>query len=234
MRGAVLRLRAAAQRRPAPNARGPQTPRVGSELTASRQYYFAAYACRSAREYRSFSPFDEETSMAHAFSGRAITHHHGRTPGQWYCQLAGLALLLAGAFGFISDSSFNTGDRIQGDLFLGFEVNAIHNLIHVASGLVLIAASPRRASARVAALGFGLVYGLVAIIGLIDGADVLGLIPINPADNLLHIPLAALGIITGLISRDDDRRRDATLLDRDSGSRFEPEAATTRPERTRR
>jgi hypothetical protein len=172
--------------------------------------------------------------MAHASSGRAITRHNGRTPAQWYCLLAGLALLLAGAFGFISDSSFDTGDRIQGDLFLGFAVNAIHNLIHVASGLVLIAASPRRASARVVALGFGLVYGLVAIIGLIDGVDVLGLIPINPADNLLHIALAALGIITGLMSsRDDDHRRDATVLDRDSGSRFEPEAATTRPERTR-
>jgi hypothetical protein len=55
------------------------------------------------------------------------------------------------------------------------------------------------------ALGFGLVYGLVAVIGLIDGSDVLGLIPINSADNLLHVALAALGIITALMSRGDDR-----------------------------
>ncbi len=52
-------------------------------------------------------------------------------------------------------------------------------------------------------LGFGAVDGLVAIIGLIDGEDVLGLIPINAADNALHVALAALGIITGLISRED-------------------------------
>ena len=145
--------------------------------------------------------------MAHASSQRAIARDDRRTPAQWYCLLAGLALLLAGIFGFISDSSFDTGDGLQGGSFLGFEVNAIHNLVHVASGLVLIAASPRRASARAVALAFGLVYGAVALIGLIDGSDVLGLIPVNSADNVLHIALAALGILTGLISRDDDRVR---------------------------
>ena len=172
--------------------------------------------------------------MAHASSGRATARDDQRTPAQWYCLLAGLALLLAGIFGFISDSSFETGDGIDGGRFLGFEVNAIHNLIHVASGLVLLAASPRRASARAVALGFGLVYGLVAIIGLIDGEDVLGLIPINSADNLLHIALAALGIITGLISRHDDRGRGATVLGRDSNDRFERDTAAAPRERTSR
>jgi hypothetical protein len=171
--------------------------------------------------------------MADASPGRAIARDDQRTPAQWYCLLAGIALLLAGAFGFISDSNFDTGDGVQGDLFLGFEVNAIHNLIHVASGLVLLAASPKRAPARAVALGFGLVYGLVAIIGLIDGEDVLGLIPINSADNVLHIALAALGIITGLISRDDDRGRGSTVLERDSDHRFERDTATAR-ERTSR
>jgi hypothetical protein len=172
--------------------------------------------------------------MAHATSGRSIARDDRRTPAQWYCLLAGLSLLLAGVFGFVSDSSFDTGDGVQGDLFLGFEVNAIHNLIHVASGLVLLAASPKRKSARAVALAFGLVYGLVAIIGLIDGEDVLGLIPINSADNLLHIALAALGIITGLISRDDDRGRGNTVLGRDSDDRFQRDTAATPRERTSR
>jgi hypothetical protein len=151
--------------------------------------------------------------MAHATSAsssRTATRDHARTPAQLYCLLAGLALLLAGVLGFISDSSFDTGSNVQGDTFLGFEVNAIHNLIHVASGLVLLAASPKRASAKAVALGFGLVYGVVAVIGLIDGSDVLGLIPVNSADNVLHIALAALGIVTGLTSRGDDRHADAT------------------------
>jgi hypothetical protein len=172
--------------------------------------------------------------MAHASTGRAIARDDRRTPAQWYCLLAGAALLLAGVFGFISDSSFDTGDGVRGDLFLGFEVNAIHNLIHLASGLVLIAASPRRASARAVALGFGLVYGLVAVIGLVDGEDVLGLIPINSADNLLHVALAALGVLTGLISRHDDRGRGGIVRDHGTGSRFERDTATTRGQRAPR
>jgi len=172
--------------------------------------------------------------MAHASTGRAITRDDRRTPAQWYCLVAGAALLLAGAFGFVSDSSFDTGDGIQGERFLGFEVNAIHNLIHVASGLVLLAASPKRASARAVAIGFGLVYGLVAIIGLIDGEDVLGLIPINSADNVLHVALAALGIITGLMSRHDDRGRGSTVVGRDSDERFQRDTAATPRERTSR
>ena len=147
--------------------------------------------------------------MAHATStssARTAGRDSARTPAQWYCLLAGLALLLAGVLGFIADSSFDTGSNVQGDNFLGFEVNAIHNLVHVASGLVLLAASAKRAAAKAVALGFGLVYGAVAVVGLIDGSDVLGLIPVNSADNVLHIALAALGILTGVISRGDDRR----------------------------
>jgi Domain of unknown function (DUF4383) len=176
---------------------------------------------------------DKEASMVNASSRRAVTRDARRTPAQWYCLLAGLALLLAGIFGFISDSSFDTGDGVQGDLFLGFEVNALHNLVHVASGLVLLAASPKRASARAVALGFGVVYGLVAIVGLIDGEDVLGLIPVNLADNLLHIALAALGIITGLISR-DDRGRGTARLEGQTESRLERDAAATRGQATHR
>jgi hypothetical protein len=171
--------------------------------------------------------------MTAASPGRAVAHDNRRTPAQWYCLLAGVSLLLAGIFGFISDASFDTGDGVQGDLFLVFEVNAVHNLIHLASGVVLLAASPRRASARAVAVGFGLVYGLVAIIGLIDGQDVLGLIPVNAADHLLHVALSALGIISGLISRDDDRGRGSTVLDREAGGRFERDAVT-RGERTHR
>ena len=144
------------------------------------------------------------------------THDHdkdrGRTPAQLYCLLAGLALLLAGIFGFLADATFDTagssdpeggnvGGALQGDSFLGFEVNGWHNIVHLVSGLVLLAAASKWKTAKTVAIAFGLVYGLVAIIGLIDGSDVLGLIPVNPADNILHIALSALGIIAGLISR---------------------------------
>ena len=170
--------------------------------------------------------------MSHVSAGPANAHDRARTPAQWYCLLGGLALLLAGVLGFISDSSFDTGDGVDGGSFLGFEVNAWHNLVHVASGLVLIAAARKRASARAVAIGFGLVYGLVALIGIIDGSDVLGIIPINSADNVLHVALAALGLLTGLISRSDDRRHSDTVID-ETTTGTNPRFGRASAERTR-
>nr|MBA2644483.1 DUF4383 domain-containing protein [Solirubrobacterales bacterium] len=119
--------------------------------------------------------------------------------------LASGLVLLAGIFGFLADAGFGIGNvpsgTVDGSLFLGLEVNGWHNIVHLASGLVLLAAANTRPSAKAIALAFGLVYGLVAIIGLIDGSDVLGIIPVNGADNVLHIALALLGIIAGLISK---------------------------------
>jgi hypothetical protein len=125
----------------------------------------------------------------------------------------------------------------------GFEVNGWHNVVHVLSGLLLLAAYRRRSLAKDVALGFGLVYGVVAIIGLVDGNDVVGLIPVNAADNVLHVALSALGIATGLVSR-GSYRRDRVLAgdrradDRDLVGRFSRETAddavAQRQERQRR
>jgi hypothetical protein len=150
----------------------------------------------------------------------ATTHaraprRHGLTPAQWYCLLAGAGLLLAGLFGFIADATFDTvrsgvdeeggnaPGRLQGDSFLGFEVNGWHNLVHVLSGVVLLSVFRKAGLARTVALAFGLVYGAVTIIGLIDGEDVLGFIPVNGADNVLHLALSGLGIISALMSKRD-------------------------------
>ncbi len=170
----------------------------------------------------------------------------GLTPAQLYCLLAGLALLLAGIFGFIADATFDTGasgtdseggnadGALQGDSFLGFEVNGWHNIVHIASGVLLLAAFSRRAAAKTVALTFGVVYGAVAIIGLIDGNDVFGLIPVNAADNILHIALSLVGILAALASpgdRDDMRTSTATPRDEtlagDRADRFDRERIGT-------
>jgi hypothetical protein len=164
------------------------------------------------------------SSTAHGGSTASTRDDGGKTPAQWYCLLGGAALLLAGIAGFFADAAFDTGSNIQGDKLLGiFEVNGIHNLIHIASGLLLLAASPKRASAKLVAIGFGAVYGIVAIIGLIDGETVLGLIPINSADNILHIALALVGILAGVASSADDRagQRSATGSSAQRTERFE-------------
>ena len=56
---------------------------------------------------------------------------------------------------------------------------------------------------------FGIVYGAVAIIGLADGDTVLGLIPVNTADNILHIALAAVGVLAAIASDADEEEAPA-------------------------
>jgi hypothetical protein len=161
------------------------------------------------------------TSVRNTTSGRnAADHDHGRTPAQWFCLLVGATLLLVGLLGFIADASFDvagTGDgesngnangELQGDSFLGFEVNGWHNLVHIASGLLLLSAFAKRKAAKTVALAFGVIYALVTVIGMIDGNDVLGILPVNPADNVLHLVLSAAAILAALASKADDHDHD--------------------------
>jgi hypothetical protein len=112
-----------------------------------------------------------------------------RSPARIFCLVVGATLVLVGLLGFIAESAFETGSSVQGDDLIIFEVNGWHNVVHIASGLFLLALMRRHDTARLAALSFGAIYGIVTIIGLIDGNDVLGLFPVNAADNILHIVL---------------------------------------------
>ena len=129
-----------------------------------------------------------------------------KTPAQLYSLVFGAVLLLAGILGFFVESNFDFGGDTNGDNLIAFEVNGTHNIVHILSGLLGLALWKNRATARMYALGFGAVYLLVTIIGLIQGDNVLGIIPVNGADNVLHLLIAAAGIAAGLASPADDRR----------------------------
>src|SRR5918993_390940 len=102
------------------------------------------------------------------------THDSDRSPAQWYALIFGATLLAAGILGFIADSSFgNLGSDVQGDELIAFEVNGWHNIVHILSGLLGLATWRNPASARVYALGFGIVYLLVTIWGFAVGDQVL-------------------------------------------------------------
>jgi hypothetical protein len=101
----------------------------------------------------------------------------------------GIIFLLIGVLGFVPGLASTDADGMQ-LLFGLFMVDGIHNLIHIASGVVaLLAASSTRYSKWYLQI-FGLVYALVAVIGFVQGTTVLGLFTVNMADNLLHVVLA--------------------------------------------
>ena len=129
-----------------------------------------------------------------------------RSPARVFCLVVGATLVLVGLLGFLAESAFDTGGGVDGENFIIFEVNGWHNVVHIASGLFLLALMRRHDTARLAALSFGAIYGVVTIIGLIDGKDVLGLFPVNPADNILHIVLTVAAFAAGLAPLRDRTR----------------------------
>jgi hypothetical protein len=122
----------------------------------------------------------------------------GRSIAQWFCLIVGAVLVLVGLLGFLVNSEFNTGDAVAGDTLIVFEVNGWHNVVHILTGAFLLAMSPKHKTARTGALAFAAAYAVVTIYGLVDGDDVLTLVPINAADNVLHIVLTLAALAAGL------------------------------------
>jgi hypothetical protein len=118
------------------------------------------------------------------------------TPASLYAGAIGGVLLVAGVIGFFYSASFGSPGSV--DAVLGIlDVNAWHNIIHILSGvlgLLAFASGPR--ASRTYALAFGIIYIIVAIWGLIIGnhESILGFIPVNTEDNILHVILGVLGL----------------------------------------
>jgi hypothetical protein len=123
----------------------------------------------------------------------------GKTLAQDYCLLVGLVLVLVGALGFIADDHFGSATDGRGE-FLGFDVNGWHNVVHIVSGLFLLAIRGEAARARAGAAAFGVLYAVVAVWGFITGDSVLGIVAVDQADNWLHVALAALALAAAAAS----------------------------------
>lgn len=109
----------------------------------------------------------------------------------------GIILTAVGVLGFVP------GITSDGTLLGIFEVDVLHNIIHLLSGLLALGAargmglSPRRYFQV-----FGVVYAVVTIAGFLQGETVLGLIGVNMADNVLHLAIAAVALYAGFGMKD--------------------------------
>jgi hypothetical protein len=134
------------------------------------------------------------------------------TPASLYAGLIGAVLVVAGILGFFYSSSF--GDPGEVDAVLGvLDVNAWHNIVHLLSGaLGVLAFMSGRAASRTYALAFGAIYIVVAIWGFAIGSgdSILGFIPVNTEDSVLHAILGVLGIATYAASDPGPEREGAT------------------------
>ena len=85
-----------------------------------------------------------------------------------------------------------------------FETNLIHDLVHLLTGIVFIYISKMSSeNSQMAMKVFGVVYLLVAVLGLLlvpSGGALLGLIQTNFADHLLHILLGVVILGAGFMA----------------------------------
>lgn len=85
-----------------------------------------------------------------------------------------------------------------------FEVNTAHNLVHLVTGLALLAGVFLLQGKEGLILKiFGAVYALVAVLGFVlPGTEILGLIHVNDADRYLHVLLAAAMLGGAFLAKD--------------------------------
>jgi len=118
------------------------------------------------------------------------------------CLLFGVVFVAVGLLGFVPGVT-------EGEHLLGiFHVNAAHNVVHILSGIAaLICGSISTHAARMYFRLFGLIYGLVAVLGFVSGdRPIFGIISNNMADTWLHVAIAAVSLLLGFAVREAPER----------------------------
>jgi hypothetical protein len=124
------------------------------------------------------------------------------SPARLYAGVVGATLVVAGIIGFFYSADFGSPGDVDA-VFGILDVNGWHNVVHILTGaLGLLAFSAGLYAARQYALALGVVYLVVAIWGFVvgDGDQILGIIPVNTEDNILHVLLGVAGLGAGLAS----------------------------------
>jgi hypothetical protein len=123
------------------------------------------------------------------------------SPNRMLGIIFGAVYLLIGILGFFLTSN-TTFVSTQGPLLIGlFEINPLHNVIHLVIGAaLLIAGLSNIRAAKGVNTTIGAVYLLVGIIGLFiaAGNNPLNILAINSADNVLHFASAVVLLAVGI------------------------------------
>jgi len=116
-----------------------------------------------------------------------------------YAALIGVVLLAVGLLGFVSNPIVGEGNAI-------FLTGSVHNVVHVATGLIAlwVAFGLRGEQQAWGVIGIGVLY-LVVFVGLVISPTLFGILgaayPVNLADQGLHLGLGAISIAVGWMAR---------------------------------
>lgn len=135
-----------------------------------------------------------------------------RSIAQVLAAVFGATFLLVGILGFVPGVTSHYGDLSlfgtdsHAELLGLFRVSVLHNVVHLLFGVGLLAAARPR-TAVLYLLGGGAAYAAVVAYGfVIDKGSDANFLPVNQADNLLHVALTAAMILAGAAALAVDRR----------------------------
>jgi hypothetical protein len=121
-----------------------------------------------------------------------------RHPSQLLALAIGAVYTLVGLLGFLITGFDNFATETDKTL-LGFEINPLHNLVHLAIGLAGLALWRRLDTARLYGWLLAIGYGATFIYGLFAaGNSDINFLSINGADNGLHLVSAIAGLAIAL------------------------------------
>lgn len=156
------------------------------------------------------------TAHAGGYAGPSRIH----SLAQMGSLIAGALFLLVGILGFIPGITTNyddmtfAGSDSEAELLGVFQVSVLHNLVHVLFGLVGLWAARMWATARAFLIASGIIYLALFVYGMVVERDSdANFVPLNAADDWLHLGLAigllAVGLLSGRRWQDDPlvRRR---------------------------
>jgi hypothetical protein len=138
----------------------------------------------------------------------ASTAQHGVTASnvQKAAVVVAVAFLAVGVLGFIPgvttdyDTMKFAGHNSDALLLGLFQVSILHNIVHLLFGLAGLALARTAVGARNYLIGGGIVYLVLWIYGLvIDQTSSANFVPLNTADNWLHLGLGAAMILLGAV-----------------------------------
>jgi uncharacterized protein DUF4383 len=122
--------------------------------------------------------------------------------------------LLVGILGFIPgittdyDAMQFAGHESGAKLLGVFQVSILHNIVHLLFGVVGLVLARRADTARAYLIGGGAVYLLLWLYGMvIDHGSDANFVPLNGADNWLHLVLGIGMVALGLLLSPRDRTR---------------------------
>jgi len=129
-----------------------------------------------------------------------------RSPIQIAALVIGAVFVLVGIAGFIPGITTNVGDmkfaghESPSELLGLFQVSILHNIVHLAIGIIGLVAAATWEGARLYLVGGGAIYLALAVYGwIVERTSNANFVPMNNADNVLHIVLGAGMILLGVV-----------------------------------